>query len=86
MRAPVREGKIAAPSAKLARLGEPEDIAYAAHFLVSDESRWIAGQMLVIDGGAEVYAGQPYDVHWHFREGALATTGCAHSAKRAQLR
>ncbi|NPV30605.1 MAG: SDR family oxidoreductase [Firmicutes bacterium] len=32
-------------------LGEPEDIAYAAVFLSSDESRYMTGQTLVVDGG-----------------------------------
>ncbi len=34
------------------RLGEPEDIAGAALFLVSDLASWITGQTLVVDGGA----------------------------------
>lgn len=33
------------------RIGEPEDIAYAALFFLSDESRWITGQVLSADGG-----------------------------------
>lgn len=33
------------------RLGEPEDIASAALFLVSDAASWITGQTLVVDGG-----------------------------------
>ena len=33
------------------RLGTPEDIANAALFLVSDDSSWITGSALVIDGG-----------------------------------
>lgn len=36
------------------RLGEPEDIAGAALFLVSDLATWITGQTLVVDGGALV--------------------------------
>ncbi len=35
----------------LRRLGEPDDIAAAALFLVSDAASWITGQVLVIDGG-----------------------------------
>jgi NAD(P)-dependent dehydrogenase (short-subunit alcohol dehydrogenase family) len=36
----------------LARLGEPEDIARASAFLLSDAASWITGSTLVIDGGA----------------------------------
>jgi len=37
----------------LARLGEVEDIAAAALFLVSPASGWITGKVLGVDGGAE---------------------------------
>jgi NAD(P)-dependent dehydrogenase (short-subunit alcohol dehydrogenase family) len=35
----------------LGRLGEPEDVARAVLFLASDESSWITGTSLVVDGG-----------------------------------
>ncbi|MGH9397513.1 MAG: SDR family NAD(P)-dependent oxidoreductase [Terriglobia bacterium] len=35
----------------IGRLGQPIDIAYGALFLASDESSWLTGQCLVIDGG-----------------------------------
>jgi NAD(P)-dependent dehydrogenase (short-subunit alcohol dehydrogenase family) len=32
-------------------VGEPEDIAYAAIYLLSDASKWVTGSNLVVDGG-----------------------------------
>lgn len=40
--------------APLRLVGEPEDIAYCALYLASDESRFVTGQMFVVDGGASV--------------------------------
>jgi 3-oxoacyl-[acyl-carrier protein] reductase len=39
---------------QLDRLGRPEDIAYAALYLASDEAAWVTGQALGIDGGDDV--------------------------------
>ncbi|RHL91593.1 SDR family NAD(P)-dependent oxidoreductase [Bacteroides intestinalis] len=35
----------------LKRYGEPEDIAYAAIYLLSNASSWVTGQSIIIDGG-----------------------------------
>lgn len=35
----------------LGRLGEPRDIAAITSFLLSDEGRWVSGQLLHVDGG-----------------------------------
>jgi glucose 1-dehydrogenase len=37
------------------RIGEPEDIAKAAVWLASDESDYITGATLYIDGGMTLY-------------------------------
>ncbi len=41
-------------AAALGRIGEPEDIARAALFLVSDLASYMAGQTLVVDGGVTI--------------------------------
>src|ERR1043165_6199289 len=38
----------------LGRLGEPEDIAHMALFLISDQASWITGQAIAVDGGFNI--------------------------------
>jgi NAD(P)-dependent dehydrogenase (short-subunit alcohol dehydrogenase family) len=51
-----REAEVAA-GYPLARLGEPVDVAGPVAFLLSEESAWITGQTLVIDGGGSLAGG-----------------------------
>ena len=41
----------AAAAYPLGRLGEPEDVAGIACFLLSDDASWITGATVVVDGG-----------------------------------
>lgn len=43
--------KALAPAHPIGRLGKPEEIADAALFLACDESRFMTGSDLVVDGG-----------------------------------
>ncbi|MFE6777920.1 SDR family oxidoreductase [Streptomyces sp. NPDC057702] len=47
----------AAAAYPLGRLGVPRDIGGAAAFLLSEDSAWITGQTLVVDGGLFLNAG-----------------------------
>ncbi|MEX2236751.1 MAG: SDR family NAD(P)-dependent oxidoreductase [Dehalococcoidia bacterium] len=42
------------PPTTLVRDGTPEDVAYLALYLASDEAAWVTGVAFVVDGGAEV--------------------------------
>ena len=41
----------------LGRIGEADDVAAAAAYLVSDDAAWVTGQVLGVDGG--LGAGSP---------------------------
>ncbi len=53
------EGREAEVSAgyPLGRLGEPEDVAAAVAFLLSDDASWVTGRCLVLDGGVSLTGG-----------------------------
>jgi len=58
--APAYEGELKARRAEavpLRRIGTPQDIAYAAAFLVSDRATYISGQILYVDGGVTAMSG-----------------------------
>ncbi len=48
---PAKRAELGAKEVPLRRLGQPEDIASAAIFLLSDEASYITGQSLYVDGG-----------------------------------
>ncbi len=58
-RTPLAEKLLATPEREqasaerhpLKRVGEPEDLAAMAAFLLGDEARWITGQVIGVDGG-----------------------------------
>jgi len=48
----IEEGKkILTSFHPIGHIGEPEDIAYAVLYLISDESKFVTGSLLVVDGG-----------------------------------
>jgi NAD(P)-dependent dehydrogenase (short-subunit alcohol dehydrogenase family) len=49
--APDMVAKNAGVFALLGRIGKPEELAAAIHFLVSDDASYITGQVLLVDGG-----------------------------------
>jgi 7-alpha-hydroxysteroid dehydrogenase len=44
----------------LGDVGEPEDVANCVRFLISDESRWITGQEIGVDGGHTLRRGPDF--------------------------
>ena len=56
----------------LGGIGQPEDIAAAACFLLSAQARWITGQMLAVDGGNSLRRGPDFSTSVERRFGADA--------------
>ena len=52
----IKDGKVTNAEVNLGRTGYPQDIANAALFFASDESGWVTGQTLAVDGGVDVGA------------------------------
>ena len=50
---PERKAKVLGRT-PLGKLGKPEDVAYAAYFLCSDEAAYITGAVLPVDGGNSI--------------------------------
>ena len=48
------DGRVSPAAPTLRRTGHPQDIAYAALYLASDEAVWVTGQTLTVDGGVDV--------------------------------
>jgi len=48
----------------IGRVGTPKDVAYAVLFLVSDESSWITGTTLIVDGGITATGNLPGGKWW----------------------
>ena len=53
-RGKINKDQIKPADSILARTGNPVDIAYAALYLASDESSWVTGQILTVDGGVNI--------------------------------
>ena len=56
VRGALGKNEVSPASPTLSRTGYPEDLAYAALFLASDEASWITWQVLAVDGGVDVGA------------------------------
>jgi glucose 1-dehydrogenase len=51
------ERRLTPPRGTPKRIGEPEDIARAAVWLASDQSDYVVGTTLFVDGGMTLYPG-----------------------------
>lgn len=46
----------------ISRLGTPEDVAHAIRYLLGDESAWVTGELLTVDGGHHLRRGANYQL------------------------
>ena len=58
----------------MAGVGQPDDIAHSVRFLLCDESRWITGQIIAVDGGNCLRRGPDYSAGVEHRFGADAVS------------
>jgi NAD(P)-dependent dehydrogenase (short-subunit alcohol dehydrogenase family) len=57
----------------LETIGQPQDIAWCAVYLASDEARFVTGQNIAVDGGVTTYlSGAALEVARHEKKAALA--------------
>ncbi|HXY93662.1 MAG TPA: SDR family oxidoreductase, partial [Acidimicrobiia bacterium] len=47
-------------ASRVAGVGEPEDVAALARFLVGEDSRWITGEIIDVDGGHHLRRGPDF--------------------------
>ena len=59
LRGAVKDGTVTKLAMPLGRLGRPEDIAYLALYLASDEAQWMTASDIVIDGGVHGFTAVP---------------------------
>jgi NAD(P)-dependent dehydrogenase (short-subunit alcohol dehydrogenase family) len=59
------ERAVRAARAPLRRLGQPEDVANAALWLMSPLSGYVTGQVLIVDGGVTAGSASPGAPHQH---------------------